>query len=242
MPDEPAELVPRVEEIAFSGQLIGTLEEVKKKVSAMPFYAVKMDTGELTVVRVESRNIHKKPYLFYIVAFKSDGIKVTYSIAPDTSDKMRRAYVLKSVAGILAIVSESFRIDEEKFYQYIDSVIDNVLTSLSQNANQLYNKYDALLNDYRELKRLALELSAANRNLTIQTAQLSEQNKAIDSQLKTLQTYSDDSLMAMIEDWVEVHNNAIDINEFAQAYKIPPPRVEQVLDKMVSMGYVEVKS
>ncbi len=238
----PYEIVPKVEEVSFPGRLTGTLEEIKAKMATIPFYATKLGAGELTIVRVESRNIHKKPFLFYIITIRQDGLTLSYSIAPDTSDKMRRAYVLKETAGVLSVIAELFSVDEMKFYQYIDSVIDNVLGSLSQNANILFNKYDSLLNEYRELKKLAVELSTANRNLTIQTAQLSDQNKSLDAQLKALQTYSDESLMAMIEDWIQVHGSSIDVNEFATTYKILPPRVEQVLDKMVSLGYIEVKS
>ncbi len=59
--------------------------------------------------------------------------------------------------------------------------------------------------------------------------------------MKALETYSDESLMVMIEDWIDAHNNTIDIDEFSKAYKIPQPRVEQILNRMVTMGYIELK-
>ena len=61
-------------------------------------------------------------------------------------------------------------------------------------------------------------------------------------QLSSLKKYSDESLMASIQDWIQVHGSSIDINEFSKAYTVPPSRVEQILDKMVSMGYLELKS
>ena len=239
MPEE--EIVPKMEEISFVGQLNGKLEDLLAKVSQIPTLASKIENGKLLLTRVESRDIHKKPFLFFLFEISESGIEVIYSIAPDTSVKMRRLFVLRNLLSVLSIISDSFKIDEKKFYQYLDSAIDDVLNSLSQNYSSLFNSYDALLTEYRELKRLNLELSAANRNLTIQTSQLSEENKKLKEELEALQTYSDESLMAMVEDWIESHNNSIDVDEFAKTYKIASPRVEQILNKMVSLGYIELK-
>ena len=54
----------------------------------------------MTAAKVESRNIDKMPYLFHIVKISSNSIDVSYSIIPDTSESMRRAYVVKNLAGI----------------------------------------------------------------------------------------------------------------------------------------------
>ncbi len=239
MPEE--EIVPKMEEVSFVGQLNGKLEDLLAKVSQIPTLASKIENGKLLVTRIESRDIHKKPFLFFLFEISESGIEVIYSIAPDTSVKMRRLFVLRNLLSVLSIISDSFKIDEKKFYQYLDSAIDDVLNSLSQNYSSLFNSYDALLTEYRELKRLNLELGAANRNLTIQTSQLSEENKKLKEELEALQTYSDESLMAMVEDWIESHNNSIDVDEFAKTYKITSPRVEQILNKMVSLGYIELK-
>jgi hypothetical protein len=140
------------------------------------------------------------------------------------------------------MIYSDFKIQEGTFFQYVDSVIDNMISSLSQSYSSIFNKYDALLSEYKEIKRLNIELSASNRNLTIQSAALNEENKVLKDQLSSLKKYSDESLMASIQDWIQVHGSSIDINEFSKAYTVPPSRVEQILDKMVSMGYLELKS
>lgn len=241
MAEETPETEPTVERVEFQGKLLTSLDEVKQRLSGIPFYSFQSADKELEVVRVESRNIRKKPFLFYIVTIKPDGLELTYSIVPGTSDRLRRALVIKNLASLLSVISGSFQIDEGKFFQYVDSTVDNLINGLSQTYSTLFNKYDALLNEYVEIKKQGRELTTSNRNLAIQTGQLSEENKTLTEQLKSLQTYSDESLMAMIQDWVEVHNSSIDIGEFSKTYKVAEPRVEQVLDKMVSMGYIEPK-
>ncbi len=240
MPEE--EIVPKVEEIAFAGKLTGSLDDIKKKTDALPFFSSKIENNEISIVRVESRNIKKKPFLFYIVKIREEGMSVVYSIAPDTSERMRRLSVVKNVASLLSMVTDYYQVDQVRFLQYVDSVIDDVLNGLSQSYSTLFNKYDALLSEYREYKRLNMEITASNRNLAIQASQLKNENNQLRSDLTSLQTYSDESLMSMLQEWISTHNNSIDIDEFAKNYKLPSPRVEQMLDRMVSLGYIELKS
>jgi len=235
------EVTPKVEEVVFTGKLIGKLEDIIAKISQLSIYSTKIENDKLVLARVESSDIHKKPFLFYIITISENGIELVYSIAPDTSLKLRRLFVLKNLVSVLSIITDYYKVDEGKFYQYIDSAIDDVLNSLSQDYSTLFNRYDSLLNEYREIKRLNIELTASTRNLTIQTTQLNEENKRLNEQLSALQIYSDESLMAMVQDWIESHNNSIDVDEFAKTYKITSPRVEQILNKMVSLGYLEFK-
>lgn len=239
--EDEVEVAPKIEQVEFTGKLTGTFEEIKGKVSQMQFYSLQEGDGKLDIVRVENVNVHKKPFLFYIITLKADALTLTYSIIPGSSDRLRRAVVIKNLASVLSVISGGFRIDEEKFLQYIDSVLDNMVSGMSQDYSTLFNKYDAMLGEYTELKKLSGELGIANRNLTIQTGQLNEENKSLTEQLRSLQTYSDEALMAMVQDWIEVHSSSIDVGEFSNTYKVPEPRVEQILDKMVSMGYLELK-
>lgn len=240
--NDQSALQPKIEEFSIDAKLSGTLEDVKAILGKLPFYSMQSEPTELTLVKVESRNISKKPYLFHVVKIKADNLTVTYSLIPDTSINLRRAEVLKEISAILSMISSKYSIDQSKFIQYTDSVLESLLSGLSQTYTGLYNHYDAMLTDYRELKRLNIEISASNRNLTLQSAQLSDENKVLKEQLGALQKYSDESLMALAEEWITVHNSSIDVVAFAKEHNVSPTRVEQILDKMVSLGYIELKS
>ncbi len=236
-----ADIEPKAEQIEFPGKLLTDFEDAQKRLSGMPFYSFQIGPEKLDIVRVESRNVKKKPFLFYIITLNKDKLVLTYSMTPGSSERLRQAMVIKNLASVLSVIRDAFEVDESKFYQYVDSVIDNLVSGLSQSYSTLFNKYDSLLNEYVETKRLAKELTESNRNLAIQTSQLNEENKSLAEQLKSLQTFSDESLMSMVQDWIDVHNSSIDIGEFSKTYKVPEPRIEQILDKMASMGYLELK-
>ena len=239
---EEVVVLPKVEELQLDGKLKTTFQSIKAKLSKLPFYDVAADQSAVTAAKVESRNINKTPYLFHIIKIGQSSIDVSYSVIPDTSEVMRRASVIKSLAGILSVIYEDYEADIPKLLQYTDSVLGSLVEGISQNYNLLYNKYDSLMSEYREIKRLSNELEASNRNLTVQISQLSEDDKELHTELDKLKKYSDEALMGLVQEWIEVHDNSIDIDQFSRNYTVSVPRVEQILDKMVSLGYLAVKS
>ncbi|MGC8669656.1 MAG: cell division protein ZapB [Candidatus Micrarchaeia archaeon] len=232
---------PSTDQIVLKGNLISTFDAMASRISTLQVFTIKYSSDELSIARIESRDIQKRPFLFMVFLFSKNSITINYTIPLDSSPKLRRLYVIKVLLNILSLVADLYSVDNAELFQYTDSSIDEVLNSLSQSYSALFNNYDSLFNEYRELKRLNLELTASNKNLTVQVQQLSAENKSLSERLKVLEAYSDDSLMVMVEDWIEAHDSTIDINEFAQNFKVTPTRVEQILNKMVSLGYITLK-
>ncbi len=242
MPGDTTSIEPNTDALEVKAKLVGSYADIMSRLSTLELFSIKETENGVSLLRVESRDIQKKPFLFMLMTLGKDSAKVEYTIAPDSSPKLRRLLVIKTLLSTLSLVSDLYAADNRELFQHTDSAIDNVLDSLSQSYSALFNNYDSLFNEYREIKRLNIELTASNKTLTVQASQLSEENKNLQERLKELETYSDDALMAMVEDWVESHGNTIDINEFASNYKTQPARAEQILNKMVSLGYVEIKS
>ncbi len=233
---------PKIAEFSLKATLTGDFPSIAQRFSTLQMFSVKLEQdNSLVLLSVESRDMQKNPFLFFIITLKPDSIVVQYSIALDTSEKMRKLYVVKNLLGVLSLITDLYYADPAGLYQYVDSTIDDVLGSLSQNYSALFNNYDSLFNEYRELKRLNIELTASNKNLAVQATQAVSENRELKERLKQLETYSDESLMVMLEDWIDAHNSTIDIIEFSKSYKIPAPRIEQMLNKMVTTGYIELK-
>ncbi len=241
-PNDQSAIQPKIEEFSIEGKLNGTMGDVKSVLGKLPFYLISSDADQLTMIKVESRSINKKPYIFHIIRIKPDSVLVTYSLLQDTSVNLRRADVLKELSAVLSMISDRYSINQAKFIQYVDSVLENLISGLSQTYTTLYNRFDSMLTEYRELKRLNIEIAASNRNLTLQSAQLADENKSLKEQLSALQKYSDESLMSLVEEWITVHNSSIDVVAFSKEHTVSPTRVEQILDKMASLGYIELKS
>jgi hypothetical protein len=232
---------PKTEEIDIKGKPLGDFSAIEARLAPLQIYMSKSTSNDLTLAKVESRDIQKKPFLFFIITFERERITLKYTIAPDSSPKIRRLYVLKTLMSVLSLISDLYSADGSELFQHVDSAIDDMLDSMSQSYSALFNNYDSLFNEYREMKRLNIELAASNKNLGVQATQVSEENTKLKQRLGELESYSDESLMVMVQEWLESHDNTIDINEFGNMYKIIPPRVEQILNKMVSLGYIELK-
>lgn len=241
MAGEVSNIEPTIESLKLKGKLTGSFDSISNRLSSLQMFSIKSTQSDLTIIRVESRNIQKRPFLFMVFRFTRDSIDIDYSIGFDSSVKIRRLYVLKNLIAILSLITDIYIADDTDLLQHLDSAIDDVLGSLTQEYSALFNNYDSLFNKYRELKRLNIELTNSNKNLSVEASLLENENTEIRERLKTLEIYSDESLMALIEEWIDSHGGSIDINEFASNYKITPPRAEQMLNKMVSLGYIELK-
>ncbi len=241
MAGEATNIEPNIESIRIKGTLLGAFSVISSRLSTLQMFSIKATQNDLTLVRVESRNIQKKPFLFMIFKFDKNGIELNYSIGFDSSVKIRRLYVLKSLIAVLSLITDVYEADNTDLLQHLDSAIDDVLGSLTQDYSALFNNYDSLFNKYRELKRLNIELVNSNKNLSVQASLLESESNELKGRLKTLETYTDESLMSIVEEWIDSHGGSIDVNEFAENYKLTPPRVEQILNKMVSLGYIELK-
>ncbi|MEM3791314.1 MAG: hypothetical protein QXL16_01120 [Candidatus Micrarchaeaceae archaeon] len=235
------EVKPRVEEIFLPGKATAGMDTIKEKIDSVGIYDTRRNPDGVTAVYVEARSTHKKPYLFFIVTIRDNGINLIYSIPPEKSITVRRAEVLKELTSMILLISDMYQVDQSKLLQYTESTLDSLLKGISSDYSDLFNKYDSLLQEYKELKKVAEDLAVSNRNLTISGENLEKENQMLKEELGKLQTYSDNALMVMVQEWIEEHNGSIDLESFSKNYNVPIPRIEQILDKMVSLGYIELK-
>ena len=241
MPEETAFVEPKTEEIAIKAKLLGSFDDITKRLSEIETLEIEKGDSVLRIARVESRDIQKRPFLFVLMELGGDRLMISYTVAADSSPKLRRVVALKEALGVLSLVTDFYSVDNTEMFQCLDSAMDELAGSLSQSYSSLFNNYDAIFNEYKEIRKMNVELTAANKNLSVQASQLSEENKGLQFRVKELEGYSDEALMVMVEEWLEAHNSEIDVGEFSKVYKLSPTRAEQILNKMVSLGYIEIR-
>ena len=117
---------PGIEEFDIDGKLSGDLNAIKTKLQSLPFYLVKQDANEISLIKVESRSITKRPYLFHIIKISSDKVSIVYSYIPDTSVNLRRADVIKELSEIMVLISDQYALNQSKLMQYLDSALSNL--------------------------------------------------------------------------------------------------------------------
>ncbi len=232
---------PEIDSFSFKASLTDSIDTIYSRLSNLQMFYVGKENDCIILSKVDSRDIQKRPYLFFIIKLSKDNATVYFSLSKDASKKLRKLYVLRNFTSILSLIADIYHIDESTFFQYLDSAIDDVVNSLSQSYSVLFNNYESLLMEERELRKLNIDLANSNKELTANAAMLANENENLKAQLKVFETYSDDAIMVMIEEWLEAHDNSIDVVAFADAYRILPSKVEDVLNKMVALGYIEMK-
>jgi hypothetical protein len=230
---------PVVYSYSIPAKISTSLNDISLKLKTLNFLGVSQKEESLVVYNIESRDLKKEPYLFYIFEFKKDGIEINYSVIPDTSPKQRRLIVAKVLLDILVLLKEDLEVDSSKLYSFLSSSIQDFLSTIPQNYEILFGKYDSLLESYKDLQKNLFSLQNSNKMLSLKVTELLEKNAELEARIKKLETLSDEVLMLKVQDWLQTHNGTINIGEFSAFYKVPESRVEEILNKMISLGYIQ---
>jgi Fic family protein len=142
--------------------------------------------------------------------------------------------------NILSLIGGYFEVDNKTLYQLIESAIKELAGSVTMDYNKLYTAYDSLKKETGDHKKKIDRLTEQIQALTSQNYELKTQNDEMRLRLQQLEGLSDEALKAKLQEWVAEHNGSINVTEFAGVYKVSDARVEELLNKLVSEGYLDV--
>jgi len=232
---------PRVEGFKLFAKRTKSPDEVIDRLATLSFIEIAKEADYIAVLNVESRDIHRNPYLFSTIYLKPDVIEIVYTIIPGMSPRKRKIDVYRHVLNILTLIHDAYEVDTKYLYQTLESALKDITEFASSDYNEIFAKYDVLQRDYLEAKKRIEQLESSNSKMSKELIELRSKNDELLLRVKQLETYSDEALMARIQDWLDVHRNEINITEFAKQYGVLESRVEEVLNKMVIQGYLELR-
>jgi hypothetical protein len=235
---------PAMKGIRLPARRKSSSSDILQSLRKLSFLRVSLDEQNPDVVvalNVESRDISKNPYLFSILHFKSDAIDVLYSQIPNTSLKTRKIDIIKYCLNILTLTTGDYEVDTKYLYQLLESVVSDMNEYFSNDYQTLFSKYDSLRADYDSLLKRISSLEESNRKLTTDNYALKNRSEELEVKISQMQKYSDSVLAIKIQDWIDEHNGEINLSEFSHVYKVSEARIEQILNNLISEGYLENK-
>ena len=232
---------PQVDGFKVKGKLKkGKLKDLAAVLRSISFLEIAPEKDALNVMYVESRDINKNPYLFSIVKLKEDEVEVMYTIPPEVGPRKRRVDVIRYLLNVLSLVEISFAVDNKTLYQLIENAIKDLSNAVTMDYTKLYTSYDSLKKEVSDYKKKVDRLTEQNEALTSQNYELKTQDDELHLRLKELEGLSEGALKTKLQEWIAEHNGSINISEFTKLYKVSDARVEEMLNKLVSEGYLEV--
>lgn len=232
---------PQVDGFKIKGKLAkGKLKDLAATLRSISSLELAPEKDLLNVIYVESRDINKNPYLFSILKIKEDEAEVLYTIPPEIGPKKRRVDVIRYILNIFSLIAPSYEVDSKTLYQLIEDAIKELAGSVTMDYNKLYTAYDSLRKEVGDYKKKVARLTDQNQALTSQNYELKTQNDELQLRLKKLEGLSDDALKAKLQEWVAEHNGSINILEFSRIHQVAEAKVEEMLNRLVSEGYLEV--
>ena len=238
-PQQPT--APTVSGFRLMARRTRSTGEISKLLSEISFLEMSTDKDVLCVLNVESRDIQKNPYLFSVVYFKPDSVEALYTCLANMSPKKRRIDVLRHFLNLMTICENAYELDMKQIFQLLEAAVADMTEYVSLDYDRLFSLYDNLKTDYSALQKKAGELSTGNASLSKENYELKSKNDDLTLKLRGLETFSDPVLSLKIQEWLSEHKGEINIADFSKVYNVPETRVEQMLNKLVTEGYLETK-
>ena len=217
-----------------------SLSNVADILRSVSFLEVALEKDAINAAYIESRDINKSPYLFSIVRLKKDEVEVIYSIPAEISPLRRRIDVIRYLLNILSLVGEFYYVDNTLLYQIIEDTLNSISESVSIEYSKLYASYDNLKSEVEGLRRKNERMTDEVKALGNRNFELKARNDELSIRLNELEALSDKALKAKVQEWIAEHDGEINVHEFAKLNKVIETRVEDVLNKLVSEGYLEL--
>ena len=231
---------PQVDGFKIKGKLKGTLKDIANSLRSISFLGVASEKDLLNVIYIESRDINKNPYLFSILKIKDDEIEVLYSIPPEIGPKKRRIDVVRYLLNILSLIESAYSVDNKTLYQLVENAVKEIANSVTTEYTKLYTSFDSMKKEVDDYKKKMIRLTDQLQALTTKNYELKGQNDEYKLRIEALEGLSDDALRAKLQEWIIEHNGSINLAEFTNVHKVSDARVEELLNRLVSEGFLEV--
>ncbi len=232
---------PRADGFRVKGQPLKNLDEIANVLATVKFLSVTPQGDYLAVLNVESRDIQKNPYLFSVIYLRRDCAEVMYTYTPGMSPKKRKIDVIRFFLNIATLLEGAYKVEYGQVYQLIEETLKEISEYISSSYDEVYAKYDALMNENKLLNKKIVELRNTDDKLGKENVELKSRIDELLIRVREAEAYSDEVLVGKIQQWLKEHKNEINIFEFAKIFKVSETRVEQVLNKMVNDGILEVR-
>lgn len=249
MPDKPPQKTeksdsyqePHVDGFRLRAERVTSLESIVEVLSPLQFLEIISEGDALVLINVESRDIQRNPYLFSMTYLRPDRIELRYTVTPGVSPSKRRLDIFRFLLNLLTVLEDSYNINSRELYQLLDGGLKALSEFTSSNYDEIFAKYDNLTSEVSMLHKRVESLLESNERLGKDNMDLKSRNDELLLRVRDLESLSDDTLMLRIQEWVTDHNNEINIGEFSRVYKVSETRVEEMLNRMVTQGFLVAK-
>ncbi|HIH22709.1 TPA: hypothetical protein HA238_03210 [Candidatus Micrarchaeota archaeon] len=238
-PGTSSSRTPLVDGFKISAKLKTSIKDVSTALRSISFLEVAQEKDGASAAYVESRDINRIPYLFSILRLTDDSIELEYTIPSGISPKKRRLDMVRYFMNLVTLLSTHYTIDTKVILQIMENVVKDATDSVGTEYSKLYTEYDTMKKELDDVKRKLKRLEDDNNALRRENYDVKGRNDELMLRLGKLENLTDDVLRAKVQEWIVEHNGEINIVEFSKVNNVNEVRVEEVLNQLVTEGYIE---
>lgn len=222
-------------------RLVTDFTTVYRKLGSIPMCSVQKMDSKVVLLNVSNRDINKRPTVFTLIEFGKNEVIVNYAYSAGMSPKKRFFEAMSFFLSIMTTLKEDYATEIADLYQIVARITDELEDYGSIQYEVLYSMYDNLNNEFIRMQAELKQLKESNEQLSIENYKQKTKINELRLLLEKYQSLSDDVLKAKVQQWIVEHNGEIDVVEFSKVFNVYEGRVEQMLNQLISEGFLEVK-
>jgi regulator of replication initiation timing len=230
---------PGIGAFSIKTRLKTTLKDVAALLRSASFLEVAQEKDSVNALYVESRDINRQPYIFSILKANENGLELSYSIPPELGPGRRRLNMVRYFINMLTMLEPCYSIDDKIVLQLMETSIKDVLDSVSMDYSKLYTEYDGVKKEVEDLRKKVKRMTEENSALSNEAYELKNRNNELTLRVKDLENLSEEALKSKVQEWIIEHNGEINITEFSKMNNVSEVRVEEVLNRLITEGYIQ---
>lgn len=218
----------------------GGAKAVHSALEGLSFITKLSSEGESVVAEVvETRDINKNPYLYTIYRFEPGGVKVEYTITPESSPRKRNIDVCSNLLAMLSLVGEGYSLGLGPLYTFMQKTLNDADQHVNLTYQQLLNKHDAMKKENQELSDKFKKMKESYDELNTSFLELEKRSQVLKDRISQLEGMTDSELKEELMRWIGEHDGYVKYSDFAKSFNIPQTRVEEGVNQLLKEGHLK---
>jgi len=201
-------------------------------------FITKLSTEDESVIAeiVETRDINKNPYLYAIYKFEPEGIRVEYTITPESNPQQRNIDVCANLLSMLSLEGESYGLELGPFYTFMQKALKDAGKNATTTYQQLLNRFNSLEKENRDVSDKFKKMKTSHDELNTSFLELEKRLQVMKDRVQQLEAMTDSELKEELMRWIAEHDGYIKYSDFSKSFNIPQARVEEGVNQLLKEG------
>lgn len=214
------------------------LKPLLQTLGSFGFTKVDYSDDALIIEKVESEDLHGKPYLYYRLELLKGAIVFKYTVPTLENKASRMLEMGLLLMNLFQLLTAYYDVPVQAAYPLYFPLLKSLSESMDKEKLETYSELKDLRQKHNSLERKYNDLVQASAQNARILVEYERKNDDLGDRIKKLEGVGDVEMQGQLFEWVRTHDGEIDVLEFSRLNNIAVGRVEEGLDALIKNGFI----